>query len=366
MSSKKKIRVIIGSLNVGGTEKQVIQILNGLYKKKWDIELITINDKGKLTKLLNKNIKVKSIASKKIIKILLPIKYIFSLYKIFKKDPKTLTHFFLPQSYILGMIASIIAKTSCKLIMSRRSLNFYQNNYFFCKKIEKFLHKKIDKILVNSLAIKKQLVKEENVKNEKIKLIYNGIKLKNEKKTKKTNSKKFNISIVANLIPYKCHNILFEALNSAKGQLPIKWKLFCIGRNDGIKKNLINLSKKLKIDKNIIWIETLKVDKILQNSDVGVLCSNEEGFPNAILEYFAAKLPVIATNVGGCNEIIKNKKNGLLIPKNNPKELSKAIIFLYKNMNLRKKYSLNGFKRTKEKFNIKRSIIEHENIYKNM
>ena len=53
MSSKKKIRIIIGSLNVGGTEKQVIQILNGLYKKKWSIELITINGKGKLTKLLN-------------------------------------------------------------------------------------------------------------------------------------------------------------------------------------------------------------------------------------------------------------------------------------------------------------------------
>ena len=139
MILKKKIRIVIGSLNVGGTEKQLIQILNDLCKKNWNIEIITITGVGKLAKLLNKNIKIRSINSKSLLKILLPIKYVCSLYKIFKENPKTLTHFFLPQAYILGMVAAILAKTSCKLIMSRRSLNFYQNNYFFCKRIEKLL-----------------------------------------------------------------------------------------------------------------------------------------------------------------------------------------------------------------------------------
>ena len=57
MSFKKKIRIIIGSLNVGGTEKQLVQILNGLYKKNWNIEIITITNIGELAKILNKNIK---------------------------------------------------------------------------------------------------------------------------------------------------------------------------------------------------------------------------------------------------------------------------------------------------------------------
>ena len=46
----KKIRVIIGSLDVGGTEKQLINILNGLTKKGWDIEVFVITHKGKLAK----------------------------------------------------------------------------------------------------------------------------------------------------------------------------------------------------------------------------------------------------------------------------------------------------------------------------
>ena len=363
---KKRIRIIIGSLNVGGTEKQLVQILNGLYKNNWNIEIIVINNRGRLTKLLNKNIKIQCIGSKSFFKILLPIKYIFSLYKIFKKNPQTLTHFFLPQSYILGMFASILAKTSCKLIMSRRSLNNYQKKFFLYRKIEKFLHKKVNKILVNSSAIKKQLIKDEDVKNKKIKLIYNGIEIKKIKKIKSKTKKQFNISIVANLIPYKCHDILLKSLNLIKNELPVNWKLYCIGRNDGIKKNLLKLCKKYKIENNVVWLETINIEQTLESSNLGILCSSEEGFPNAILEYFAAKLPVISTNVGGCREIIKNKKNGFLVPKHNPQKLSKAIIFFYKNQYIGKKYGNAGFKLVKEKFDIKKTIKEHEKIYLNM
>ena len=123
----KKIRVIIGSLDVGGTEKQLINILNGLTKKGWDIEVFVITHKGKLAKFLNRKIKISCLSSKKRIKIFSLFLYIFKLYKIFKKDPHTTTHFFLPQAYMLGMFSSIIANSRCKLIMSRRSLNFYQN-----------------------------------------------------------------------------------------------------------------------------------------------------------------------------------------------------------------------------------------------
>ena len=75
----------------------------------------------------NKKIKVNNLNIKVSFKFVRLFKIIFKLLKIFKKNPYTLTHFFLPQAYILGMASSIIANTKCKLIMSRRSLNFYQN-----------------------------------------------------------------------------------------------------------------------------------------------------------------------------------------------------------------------------------------------
>ena len=259
------------------------------------------------------------------------------------------------------MASSIIANTKCKLIMSRRSLNFYQNKFFFYRTIEKFLHQKINKILVNSEAIKKQLINQEGVSKNKIKIIYNGVEAKNNKKFKKNNN--FNIVIIANLIPYKNHHILFNSLNLIKEKLPKNWKIYCIGRDDGIKKNLIKLSKKKGIFNKIIWIETLKLENILSNCNLGILCSKEESFPNAILEYFAFKLPVITTDVGGCKEIVKNKKNGLLVSKNDSLELSKAILYLYKNKNKAKKFANEGFRTVKNKFSLKKTINEHEKEY---
>jgi len=360
--NKKKIRIIIGSLNVGGTEKQLLKIINYLSKKKgWEIELITLEEKGILAKYLNKKININNLNIKAPFKIIKFFEIIFKLFKIFKKNPDTLTHFFLPQSYVLGMISSIIANSKCKLVMSRRSLNFYQKKIIFCRTIEKFLHKKVDKILVNSEIIKKQLINQENVSKNKIKIIYNGIEVKNNNKFKKNNN--FNIVIIANLIPYKNHRILFNSLNLIKEKLPKNWRLYCVGRDDGIKQNLIKLSKKLKIFNKIIWIETLKLENILSNCNLGILCSKEEGFPNAILEYFEFKLPVIVTDVGGCKEIVKNKKNGILIPKNDPLKLSKAILYLYKNKNIAKRFSREGFKTIKKEFRLKKTINEHEKEY---
>ena len=58
LKNKKKIRIIIGSLNVGGTEKQLLEIINRLVEKKWEIELITLKEKGNLAEDLNPKIKV--------------------------------------------------------------------------------------------------------------------------------------------------------------------------------------------------------------------------------------------------------------------------------------------------------------------
>ena len=103
LKSKKKIRIIIGSLNIGGTEKQLLEIINRLAGKKWEIELITLKEKGNLAENLNPKIKVNNLNIKSSFKVIRLCLIILKLFKIFKKDPNTLTHFFLPQAYIVGM-----------------------------------------------------------------------------------------------------------------------------------------------------------------------------------------------------------------------------------------------------------------------
>ena len=89
--------------------------------------------------------------------------YIFlNLQKIYNKVRPSVIHFYLPAAYILGGL-SFFFKRKVKLVMSRRSLNFYQQKFFFIKWIEILLHKRMNFIVANSKSILNQLINEESM-----------------------------------------------------------------------------------------------------------------------------------------------------------------------------------------------------------
>jgi glycosyltransferase involved in cell wall biosynthesis len=70
------------------------------------------------------------------------------------------------------------------------------------------------------------------------------------------------------------------------------------------------------------------VADLLACCDIAVLPSQAEGFPNALLEYMAAGLPAIATDVGGSCEVIEHGVSGLLTALDDPNALAKSILSL--------------------------------------
>ena len=155
---------------------------------------------------------------------------IAGLYAEFRRDPDTITWFLLPESYVVGMTAALLARMRGATIMSRRSLNDYQRNYFGFRWLERWYHKRSFLILGNSAAVIRQLRDDEGVPTEKLRLIYGGID------TDRFTSncarvevradlglcdETFLMVIVANLIPYKGHRDLVEALGIANQGLPV-------------------------------------------------------------------------------------------------------------------------------------------------
>ena len=70
-------------------------------------------------------------------------------------------------------------------------------------------------------------------------------------------------------------------------------------------------------------------------SNVLVFPSYREGFPNTVLEAGAMGLPIIATNINGCNEIIEDQKNGILIPPKDSNALFTAMKSIMLDISLR-------------------------------
>ena len=369
--SKQKISFIIGSLNIGGTERHLLNLVNRLDPLKYCIDIHLLNEKGILFDELNSSVR-KFYPQKVIYK---KIDHFFNFFrtlwriKITKPD---IIHCFLPQSYLFGGMIGLILNHK-KIIMSRRSLNFYQNNYKFfpIKKLEIFLHKRTKLILANSMAVKKQLINEECVEKKKCKIIYNGIIEPKKNNYKVSDLKKqlgistfreFVFSSISNFIPYKNHIMIIKA---AKKLLTItkNFKIFFVGA--GKKQYIDFLKNEVKtnnLNKNIFFFkQTKETVKFFLISDVGISSSKEEGLSNTILEFLYFGKPVIATKVGGNPELI-DKNNGFLIESDNDEQMFLAMKSIIKN---KKKYQTlkKGAKRKSKHFTFYSMIKKYEEVY---
>ena len=212
-NNKIKVNMCINNLEVGGAEKQFLYIYNYL-SKFYDVNIFLTNKKG--INYLNKDIKKK-------IKIGY-LNYIFHLLK----NRSNISLFFLPKSYIsFGIISSLFP--NLKKIMFRRSLNYYQSNFFF-KHIEHMLHKKMHLICSNSFAAKKELIKMENVPEKKIFILKNYIDKKKYKYFKKIkiNTKFTNFLCISNFINYKGHKLILDTFQNLKNQS--NWNIYFLGK----------------------------------------------------------------------------------------------------------------------------------------
>jgi glycosyltransferase involved in cell wall biosynthesis len=79
-----------------------------------------------------------------------------------------------------------------------------------------------------------------------------------------------------------------------------------------------------------VWYLGFRPDvaAVLRSCDVGVLSSTSEGFPLALVEYGLAELPVVATAVGQCPEILLDGEAGWLVPPAAPERLAESLVYV--------------------------------------
>jgi glycosyltransferase involved in cell wall biosynthesis len=82
-----------------------------------------------------------------------------------------------------------------------------------------------------------------------------------------------------------------------------------------------------------------------------------------VIEAMACRKPVVATKVGGIPEIVEDGKNGILVEANNPNALTKAILSVLKDENLRKSLATNGYMRVSSKFRCEHTGSKYENLF---
>jgi glycosyltransferase involved in cell wall biosynthesis len=377
-----RILYVIGSMGIGGAEQHLRLVSHHLTLRGFNCEVFALDPEGPLRALFEQSgVPVRGVSLPAGLKRALPYPRLLARIRLCLAAPALLwhywrrrpdiVHFFLPAAYCVGAVLALLAPRM-KRVMSRRSLNNYRHKHQFIHAVEKHLHKHMDAICGNSKAVVSQLA-DEGVSRDRLRLIFNGVDLSrftNIRKTKQETRLALGISpdalvfiIVANLIPYKGHHDLINALSSINSDLPADWVCLCVGRDDGIRVQLQAQANERGIGENFMLLGSRHdIPELMACSDVGVLCSHEEGFSNAVLEAMAAGLPMVVTDVGGNAEAVQDGDTGYVVAAGNSAAIANALLKIARDPN-RRAMGERGRYRVTANFSMSACINAYQNLY---
>lgn len=258
---------------------------------------------------------------------------IWKLYILIRKVKPYIVHTHTPKAGLIGMLAAFMARVPYRFhtvaglpLMEKSGLIRY-----LLLRIEKLTYLLSTLVLPNSYGLRDFMLGNRLISDKKLKVIgfgsSNGINLdhycwsplidsssKSLRESLYINDSDIVFLFIGRIVSHKGIDELLSAFEKISNEY-LNVKLILVG---DFERDLDPISKK---SLKLINRENVKhvgyqadVRPFLQMSDVFVFPSYREGFPNAVLQACAFNLPCIVTDIIGCNEIIDQEKEGLIIP----------------------------------------------------
>jgi glycosyltransferase involved in cell wall biosynthesis len=353
--------LITGLNTIGGAEVFTTQLALHMSSNGIQLRVITLRTGGDLITFLRNN-------GIPVIEIGLNHKYnplpLLRLYNLWRKDPPCIIHTHLYHAGVIGRLIARLANIHHVIVHQHGTEN---NRSAFRSMIDRFTSIMVDRYVVPSNAVGDMLTRREHIAQSKIHLINYGINIDNPI----LSAPILNwpapadlpiIGCVSRLVREKSHPVLLRALQLLRKQ-GIPFHAIMIG--DGPERNnLEDLSRHYDLTGCVSWVGTQRnISSWLSRFDIFVLPSAWEGLPISILEAMAAKLPVVATAVGGTSEAVLTDQTGILVPPGDPERLFHGIYRLILDASLRAKMGQAGYLRVTEHFSINQTINNVLELY---
>lgn len=363
----------IGS-DLAGTENQLLKIIAGLDRRRFDIHLICLDDRpwfqahraefNCATYLLPIN------------RFKHPATYVnfLRLVQLLRRLTPDIVHTFFPVANIVGVLAARFAGVR-QIVSSRRDYGEWMLRHYLAA--TRFANRFVTRIVTNSPQVKALTQRVEKVKEDRIEVIYNGIELARYAGMRRDEALKQSlgiaatnkvVGIVANFRPMKRHETFVRAAREVLQQRSdVDFVLLGEAFVEGRQEVLEALARSLEVRERMHFVgRRPDVLRFLSFMDIGVNCSQGEGLSNAVMEYMAAGVPCVVSDSGGNPDLVSFDVHGAVFKLDDHAGLAAEILRLLGDPQLSKRYAASARQRIDTEMSLPAMLSAYERFYERL
>ena len=369
-SRRRKVFYLLDSLNVGGTETQAVELALRLPASDYEITMGCLRAEGPLLeKLKGSAVSVREFHPAGGLDSPAGLYQVLRLAAYLRRERFDVVHTHDLWSNLMGVMPARLAGVPA-IVSSRRDLahfDWYQGKRrHWLRRIQNLS----GVVLANATPIRDALISEDGFAPEKLRVIHNGVDTEKFQRAQRDRARLFPdlgneklVVLVGNMhSDVKGHPWLISAGPAVVREFPEV--RFVLAGDGELRSQFEAQLAQFGLQNKFMFLGRRgDIPEILASCDVAVLPSRAEGLPNAVLEYMAAGLPIIASRVGGNSELVQDGVTGLLVPAENADALAGALLQLSRDPGRARQIGNNGQQFAVENFSFERLIREVDELY---
>lgn len=364
-----KIAFVIDTIEspTAGTEKQLLMLIKHLDRTRFQPYLCVL----RVSEWLKQNFHECELVDIGVPSFANPSSY-FNILKFIgflksKKIDIVQTHFV--EGNKVGVLAGTLAGVKA-IVSTRRNQGYWHNKFEIL--LLAVLNSRVTRFLANSENTRQWTAKAEGVDLDRIDVIHNALEVERYFKAAENQSLALReslcfpadsaiVGIVANLRPVKAIDMFITSAKYVSERCS-NARFIIVGEGPE-RERLEQLCAKLGISPLVRFLgKRLDIPEILGCMDIGILSSNSESFSNSIVEYMAAGLPVVCTDVGGAREAVEDGVNGFVVQSGDYTAMADKIVAILESGNVSLQ-GQNSRKKAVELFALPSIMQRYEQFY---
>jgi sugar transferase (PEP-CTERM/EpsH1 system associated) len=317
-----RVMHVVYTLRTGGMEMGVVKLVNGLDPSRVQSSICSTTPAGEIKALVNPQVPVFELARR----AGNDVKVVRDMYRLFRRERPHIVHTHAWGTLLEGLVAARAARVPVVIHGEHGTLQLRPHQRW----LQRLGWASADRVLSVSSRLAERMAHETGFPPRRITTIRNGVSLGKFQPASRDGARRLLqlpeqrlvVGTVGRLVPVKDQASLVEAVAGLE-RSGLGVTLAIAG--DGPERAALEArARQLGVDLRLLGYRP-DVEQVLAALDVFVLSSVSEGLSNTILEAMASGRPVVATRVGGAEEMIEDGVTGVLVPASDPAALSAAL-----------------------------------------